>query len=195
MLRLVLFLAVAAALAWGAVWIAEHPGHVVIRWLDQELILHVGTMITLTILFAAAIIILFEVLRWLFGLPSRWSSSRGRRRELRGQQALTRGLMAAAAGDLRGARTHAREAERYVPENAGLLLLAAQTAQLEGKEEVAHLKFRQMLERRDGEFVGLRGLLAQNMKAGDFDEALVLAAAPTGAARPRPGCSPPCSSC
>ena len=26
MLRLVLFLAVAAALAWGAVWIAEHPG-------------------------------------------------------------------------------------------------------------------------------------------------------------------------
>ena len=37
----------------------------------------------------------------------------------------------------------------------------AQTAQLEGKEEVAHLKFRQMLDRRDAEFVGLRGLLAQ----------------------------------
>ena len=48
----------------------------------------------------------------------------------------------------------------------------AQTAQLEGKEEVAHLKFRQMLERPDAEFVGLRGLLAQAMKTGDYDEAL-----------------------
>ena len=51
----------------------------------------------------------------------------------------------------------------------------AQTAQLEGKEEVAHLKFRQMLDRRDAEFVGLRGLLAQAMKTGEYDEALTLA--------------------
>ena len=111
----------------------------------------------------------------LVGLPGSWRASRGRRRQVRGYEELTRGLMAAAAGDLSAARNHHRQAERYLPDNGSLLLLQAQTAQLEGKEEVAHLKFRQMLERRDAEFVGLRGLLAQAMKTGDYDEALTLA--------------------
>jgi HemY protein len=175
MLRLVIFLIVAGALALAAHWLADHPGTVVVQWLDHELILSVGTVLTTVILFAALIILLFEILRLVLGLPSRLRGTRGRRRELRGQQALTRGLMAAAAGDLNGARTYHREAERYLPESAGVLLLQAQTAQLEGKEEVAHLKFRQMLDRRDGEFVGLRGLLGQAMRTGEFDEALTLA--------------------
>src|SRR4051812_17964243 len=139
MLRLVIFLIVAGALALAAHWVADHPGTVVVQWLDQELILSVGTVLTTVIILAALIILLFEVLRLVLGLPSRLRGTRGRRRELRGQQALTRGLMAAAAGDLNGARTYHREAERYLPENAGVLLLQAQSAQLEGKEEVAHL--------------------------------------------------------
>ncbi len=111
-----------------------------------------------------------------------------RRPQTRGYDELTRGLMAIAAGDLNAARAYHRQAERYLPENGGLLLLQAQTAQLEGKEEVAHLKFRQMLDRRDAEFVGLRGLLGQAMKTGDYDEASGWPAAPIAAARPRPGC-------
>jgi HemY protein len=175
MLRLVIFLIVAGALALAAHWVADHPGTVVVQWLGHELSLSVGTVLALVIVFAALVILLFEILRVVLGLPSRLRGSWGRRRELRGQQALTRGLMAAAAGDLKGARTCQREAERYLPASAGVLLLEAQTAQLEGKEEVAHLKFRQMLERNDGEFVGLRGLLGQAMRTGDFDEALTLA--------------------
>lgn len=175
MLRLVIFLLVSGVLAWAAVWIADHPGTVAVQWLDRELVLSVGTVVTLTILFAVAVVLLFELLRWLVGLPRRIRVARSSRRELRGHEAITRGLLAAAAGDVSGARGYAREAERYLPSSAGLLLLGAQTAQLEGKEEVAHLKFRQMLERRDGEFVGLRGLLGQAMKAGEFDEALELA--------------------
>jgi HemY protein len=175
MLRLVIFLVVAGILAWAAVWIAEHPGTVVVRWLDQELVLSVGTLVALALLAAVAVVLVFEILRWLLTAPRRFRIRRSNQRELRGHQALNRGLLAAAAGDLNGARTYAREAERYLPDNAGLLLLGAQTAQMEGREDVAHLKFRQMLERRDGEFVGLRGLLGQSMKTGDFDESLDLA--------------------
>ena len=175
MLRLVFFLAVSCVLAWTAVWVVNHPGTVAVQWLDRELVLSVGTVIAVVLAFAAAVIVLFELLRWLLGLPSRWRSSRGQRRQVRGYEELTRGLMAAAAGDLAAARGHHRQAERYLPGNGSLLLLSAQTAQLEGKEEVAHLKFRQMLDRRDAEFVGLRGLLAQSMKTGEFDEALTLA--------------------
>jgi HemY protein len=175
MLRLVFFLAVSCLLAWAAVWVVNHPGTVVVQWLDRELILSVGTVIAGLLAFAAAAILLFEVVRVLVGLPSSWRISRGRRTQVRGYEELTRGLMAVAAGDLNAARNYHRQAERHLPDNGSLLLLQAQTAQLEGKEEIAHLKFRQMLERRDAEFVGLRGLLAQAMKTGDFGEALTLA--------------------
>ena len=175
MLRLVFFLAVSCALAWAAVWVVNHPGTVTVQWLDQELILSVGTVIALLLAFAAAAVLLFELLRVVIGLPSNWRISRGRRAQVRGYEELTRGLMAVAAGDLNAARNYHRQAERHLPDNGSLLLLQAQTAQLEGKEEIAHLKFRQMLERRDVEFVGLRGLLAQAMKTGDFTEALALA--------------------
>ena len=175
MLRLVFFLAVSCALAWAAEWVVNHPGTVTVQWLDQELILSVGTVIALLLAFAAAAILLFELLRVVVGLPSNWRISRGRRAQVRGYEELTRGLMAVAAGDLNAARNYHRQAERHLPDNGSLLLLQAQTAQLEGKEEIAHLKFRQMLERRDVEFVGLRGLLAQAMKTGDSAEALALA--------------------
>ena len=45
MLRLVFFLAVSCVLAWAAVWVVNHPGTVAVHWLDQELILNVGTVI------------------------------------------------------------------------------------------------------------------------------------------------------
>ena len=60
-------------------------------------------------------------------------TSRSRRHQVRGYQELTSGLMAAAAGDLSEARSHNRQAERLLPDNGSLLLLQAQTAQLEGK--------------------------------------------------------------
>ena len=175
MLRFVFFLAVSCALAWAAVWVVNHPGTVVVQWLDQELILSVGTVIAALFAIGALAVILFEVLRVIVGLPASWRVSRGRRTQMRGYEELTRGLMAVAAGDLNAARNYHRQAERHLPDNGSLLLLQAQTAQLEGKEEIAHLKFRQMLDRRDAEFVGLRGLLAQAMKTGDFAEGLTLA--------------------
>jgi HemY protein len=175
MLRLVFFLAVSCALAWAAVWVVNHPGTVVVQWLDQELVLSVGTVIAALFVFGALAILIFEVIRVLIGLPRNWRIARGRRTQVQGYEEVTRGLMAVAAGDLAAARTYHRQAERHLPDNGSLLLLQAQTAQLEGKEEIAHLKFRQMLERRDAEFVGLRGLLAQAMKTGDFAEALTLA--------------------
>jgi uncharacterized membrane-anchored protein len=68
-----------------------------------------------------------------------------------------------------------READRLLPDRGSVLMLAAQTAQLEGKEDEAHLKFRQMLRSRETELLGLRGLLAQAVRTGDQQEALSLA--------------------
>ena len=175
MLRLIAFLVVAAVLAVIGVWLANHPGSVVIDWQGQQLQTSVGILLLAVGAVAVAFVILFEIIRGLRAIPARWGERRRHRRELQGYEALTTGMIAAAAGNLSAAQALRREAERLMPERAPVLLLAAQTAQLEGKEDVAHLKFRQMLRSRETELLGLRGLLAQTMKAGDRAEALSLA--------------------
>lgn len=175
MIRLIVFLIVAAALAWVAVWLANSPGEVVLRWEATDTVLPVGIAVAIVAGISAAAIVVYEVWRWLAQLPRRVRSNRQQKRQIRGYQELSHGLIAAAAGDVTGARAHTRQAEKLLQANAATLLLSAQTAQLEGKEDVAQLKFTQMLKRPQTEFLGIRGLLADAVKRNDQTEALALA--------------------
>lgn len=175
MLRLILFLVVAVAVAAAAVWFANHPGNVAVEFEGRQVQTTVGILLLAFLAVGAVIALLVELFRWLGGLPRRIRRSQRHAREVRGYQALTRGMVEAAAGNLGAARALHAEAERLLPDRGSVLLLAAQTAQLEGREEVAHLKFRQMLRSPETELLGLRGLLAQAVKTGERDEALGLA--------------------
>ncbi len=176
MIRILLFLAVASAAAVFAAWFADRPGRVVIEWSDYI----VETSFAVLLLAVAALvafgIALFELARWLWRWPRRMRDARARKRLERGYQALTLGLVAAAAGDVAAARHYARQAGRLLEdERPGLLLLGAQTAQLEGDEEEALRRFRAMLREPEAALLGIRGLLAHAMKQGDLDRALELA--------------------
>jgi HemY protein len=175
MLRLIIFLIVAAALAWVAVWLANNPGEVIVSLEQTEMVFPVGIAVAIMAAITAVGVVVYEVWRWLVGLPRQIRQNREQNRRLRGYQELTHGLIAAAAGDVSGARVHSKQAEKLLEANAATLLLSAQTAQLEGKEDVAQLKFQQMLKRPQTEFLGVRGLLADAVKRGDQEEALRLA--------------------
>lgn len=175
MLRLIVFLIIAAALAWVAVWLANSPGEVIVSWQATETVLPIGIAVAIIAAVTAAGIVVYEVWRWIAGLPRKIRDNRQQRRQIRGYQELTHGLIAAAAGDVTGARVHTRQAEKLLDANAATLLLSAQTAQLEGKEDVAQLKFQQMMKKPQTEFLGIRGLLADAVKRGDQEEALELA--------------------
>ena len=175
MLRLVFFLVVSCLLAWAAVWVVNHPGTVAVRWLDQELILSVGTMIAALLVFAAVVVILFELARVAARAAVALAhveqpSPAGAR--LRGADPRPDG----SGGRRSQRRPRAPQAGRALPAGQWQPAAALRPDRADrGREEVAHLKFRQMLDRRDAEFVGLRGLLAQSMKTGEYDEALALA--------------------
>lgn len=175
MLRLILFLAVAIALAAVAVWLADQPGQVVVEWGGLVRTYAVGTAVALLAAIVAAAIVLFEILRWLGAVPTRWRRASRQRRAMRGYEAMVRGLIAAASGDRAAAAHHGREAARLAPQRSGTLLLEAQTAQLDGRDDDAARAFRAMLGDPTTELLGLRGLLSQAMKAGDRVEALELA--------------------
>lgn len=178
MLRLIFFLIIAAIVSAIGIWLADQSGTVVISWpevLGSDWPMPVGLAVVLAVVLALAAVVIFEVLRLIFSAPKKIIGARDHRKELKGYQEVSSGLMAVAAGDLAAARQHNRNAEKLLSQSAASLLLSAQTAQLEGKEDVAQIKFKQMRESAGGELLGLRGLLAQAIKGGDREEALSLA--------------------
>jgi HemY protein len=175
MIRLIAFLIVAVALSWLATWLVDHPGRVSLTWQGT----HIETSFVVLLLAVAVIgillVILFEILRVVRQAPSRWGRAYRRSRIDRGYAALSQGLVAAAAGDAAAAKLLNRRAEKLLHQAPATLLLSAQTAQLEGDEGTARLKFQEMLKHSDTEILGLRGLLAQAIKDNDRETALKLA--------------------
>ena len=178
MLRALAFLAVLAALTAAAVWFAEHPGDVTIRatipwaeWPEFALTTSVGVLLVAVAGVAVAAALVHRFWRWLRGGPRRFAEGRAARRREHGYQALTKGLVAIAAGDAKAARRFAKHAGRLLDNPLNLLVLA-QAARLNADETSARRHFSAMIEHRETEFLGLRGLIAQATQAGDWDAAL-----------------------
>ncbi len=170
--RLLLLVLVIALVVAAAVWLAERPGEVVIRWMGWRVDTTVPVLVLalLTVLGAAAF--LLQALRGLIAFPRRVLDARRRRRTAQGYRALSDGLAAVAAGDPRQARRLARRADKLLEDRSLTGLLTAQAAQLSGDEPEAERRLHQMVERPETAFLGLKGLLTQAIKRGDDGAAL-----------------------
>ena len=167
MIRLILFLVLLAVLALGLSWLADRPGEIVLTW--QGLRIETSLLVVLAGLICAFIVLLviWSVLRLALRLPSLVALTTRARRRARGYAALSRGMIAAAAGDSRYAMRATREAEKLIGEDPLTLLLRAQTAQLEGDRQTAETTFSRMVERPETRLLGLRGLHAEAARRGD----------------------------
>ncbi len=168
----VVLAAIAVAIAW---WVAGLPGQVAagIAGVSIETSLPVGILL-LGLLF----LVLYAVVRLLvtiIRLPARlrrWDAARRRRQ---GDEAVTRTLIALAAGEATDARREAGRARRLLGDTPQTLLLAAESARRLGRTEEAGEAFQRLADRRDARFLGLRGLIRQAEAAGDWDSAARLA--------------------
>lgn len=175
MLRLLLLVIVLAAAAWGAATLAQFPGGVVLTWQDWQIDISAGVFIGAVMLVVLVLAVLLHLLWTLRQAPRALGRGRRERRNRLGYEALSRGLVAVAAGDADTAKRQAKRAERLLDGRPLTMLLSAQAAQLNGDDLAAHRFFTAMREREDTEFLGLRGLLAQAMRREDWTEALALA--------------------
>lgn len=176
MRRLFAILFVAAIVAFAMAWIANRQGGLAYVIDGYEIGTSAGGAIGLLLLFAAIVIFFTRVVSALASGPGALTRWLGSRRSRRGQDALSRGLVAAAAGDAAEARRQAKKAQGLLGTSPLALLLTAQAAQLEGDEEGQRTAYRAMLDHPDTEFLGLRGLFMEAMRREDTEEAAVLAA-------------------
>jgi HemY protein len=175
MLRALYTFLIIAVLAGIAVWLADNPGDLVLHWRGYEV--RTSFVIGLGLLVAVAFLVLFvyRVGSGLIRSPASVSSFLDTRRRKRGFLALSRGMVAVAAGDAVEAKRYAGRARKLLDETPLTLLLAAQAAQLDGQEDAATRYFEAMLASPETAFLGLRGLFVQARRAGDRTRALDIA--------------------
>lgn len=175
MVRVVLFLVLLVALAFGAAWLADQPGTVSVLWLGRQIEFEVLTGIIGLVVAAAVTMALIGIIRWLIASPALAARAMRRRRERRGRDAVSRGIVAIGAGDRRAAEKLAAEAEKFAPGQPLTLLLKAQTAQLAGDRSGAEQAFRAMLGEPETRLLGLRGLYVEAQRRSDAVTARAIA--------------------
>jgi HemY protein len=175
-MRRVLVFLLAGIVVLAAAWLlAGLPGRVTAEIGDTTVeaatpVAMLGLLLVLAILY-----LVIRLLGGLVRLPwhaGRWRSARQRRQ---GDVAVTRTLLALAAGAKADARREAQRARRMLGDTPQTLLLAAEAGRLAGRDDEAASAFRRLTERNDAAFLGYRGLLRQAIARDDWTEAAVLA--------------------
>ncbi len=175
MVRVLLYLAVFAALAVGAVWLADRPGEVSVVWQGWRIDTSVALAAIAVVVLALLAMLGFGLLRFFLGLPSAFSFASRARRRARGFEAVSRGMVAIGAGDPVAAGRHAVDARRYAGSEPLTLLLEAQAAQLSGDRGRAEAAFKAMLDKPETRVLGLRGLFVEAKRRGDMAAARAFA--------------------
>jgi len=171
MIRLLLFLCLLALAAFGLAWFLDRPGEIVLTWQNYRIETSAAVGLGLVILIAIGLAIAWSIIRTIFRLPSVIAFASRQRKRGKGYAALSRGMIAAGAGDARLACKSASEAAKHIPDEPLALLLKAQAAQLAGDRAATDLAFTEMVERPATRLLGLRGLHIEAQRRGDAEAA------------------------
>ena len=171
MLRLIAFFGVIAAAAAGLAWLADRPGSIEIDWQGYVVVISVFHAVVGLILLLCATLILWSILRGVWQSPAAIGNFFNRRREKRGLEALSSGMIAIGAGDKALATRYAVQARKSLPNEPMTHLLRAQAARLAGDTGTSRRIFEAMLSSPDTEQLGLRGLFLEAEKEGEREAA------------------------
>lgn len=182
LVKILVFIALVAALAVGAGYLLESDGGVQVTVAGTEYTLGpLQSVIAALVLVLALwlglklLSLLVAVLKFLNGDETALSRYFDRNREKRGYKALSDGLMALASGEGRLALAKAAKAEKYLDDPELTNLLVAQAAEMAGDTQKATETYKKLIVSDATRFVGVRGVMKQKLAQGDTDTARKLA--------------------
>jgi HemY protein len=175
MLKIILFVLAATVVVAGTWLLAGIPGHVVASIGAFTVETSTPVAILLLAAFVVAIVFFLRVIRGILRIPYAGENWRRHHRRTLGERAVTRVLVALAAGEQGAARKEARRARNLLGDTPQTLLLVAEAGRLSGREDESEEAFRALTKQKDARFLGLRGLLRQAVDRRDWPEALTIA--------------------
>lgn len=171
MLRLIAFLLAIAALATGLSWLADRPGLIVVNWQGYEAEVTVFHAVVALAVLTGLAVFLWSLARQIWLSPAALGGFFNKRRQKRGLEALSAGIIAIGAGDRSSATRYAIQARKSLPHEPLTHLLRAQAAQLSGDRATARRIYDSMLAAPDTEVLGLRGLFLEAQHEGESEVA------------------------
>ncbi|MDP3660671.1 heme biosynthesis protein HemY [Phenylobacterium sp.] len=173
MIRIILVFLAVAAVALTVLALAGDPGRASVVWQGWRLDTTAAAACLFVGAASLAAMIAWRLLLWILETPRRAARARDDLRRRQAAEALTRGFLAAAAGDGSEARRLARKAAELADETPGLArILAAHAAEAAGDPAEAQSAYQAMLDFPEMRLAGRRGLMQLALQAGDRTQAL-----------------------
>jgi HemY protein len=171
MIRIALYLLGILALTAALHWLARRPGAITVEWLGYIIEVSVFSAVVILSALLGAVSLMWSGLRQIWRSPAALGRYLDRRRQQRGLDALTGGIIAVGAGDRALAVRYAAQARRALPHEPLTHLLRAHAAQISGDRGTARRIFEAMLASPDTEQLGLRGLFLEAEREGEREAA------------------------
>lgn len=157
-------------------WLVSIPGSMEVTLFDYKLTVQTGVFVLCALILLILLFLIYKIIRAVFSVPKILAKKQEDHRQQKGFSALTRGLVAVAAGDTKQASNYAKQARVLLPDQNGLqLLLEAQAATMRGEGGLAQNRFQELMQDKDAGFLGIRGLLKAAIDKGNIRLALTYA--------------------
>ncbi len=166
MILIAIFFVILFALAIAFAWLADNPGTVTVQWpwLDTEVQISLLQAVIGLASIVAVVMAAWWIISGILKSPQTFGRWRKGRRRDKGYAALSKGLVAAGAGNAPLARKLSKESGKLLEYEPLVAMLDAQTALLEGRREDARGQFESMLDNEETKLLGLRGLYVEAEK-------------------------------
>lgn len=170
-----LYFAKIALIAWATFWLVENPGQVRIIWQGWQVDTSTGIFVALILLLAGLLVVLMLLFRGAQKTPGHLMRSYRAQKKQKAYALLGQGFLAIAQGQAQQAGKISKKLDQLLEQPEFTLLLAAQTAQLNGDDAAATAHYKEMLSHHHTALLGLKGLFFQARDKGDHQEALQIA--------------------
>ena len=159
MFRVLFFVITALFIAFAASWLSAQDGVTRITWLGYQAEVESSALVVAIALLCVAGIIIDRLVRALVRWPSLMSAGWQMRRRAKGENALSLGFVALAAGDHRAAHKQARRAEKLLDKGILTDLLVAQSSYASGDSKAASRYFKKLASDPQTAYFGQLGLM------------------------------------
>lgn len=173
MIRASLVILLVGAVAVTALALTGDSGHASVTWLGWRADMTASAAVVIVLFGALLATIAWRTLLWILAAPQRAERTRADSRRRQANETLTRGFLAAAAGDGSEARRLAQKAADLADETPGLVrVLAAQAAEAAGDLAAAQAAYSAMLGFPEMRLAGHKGLMQLALAQGERETAL-----------------------
>ncbi|QEE08266.1 tetratricopeptide repeat protein [Bartonella kosoyi] len=173
MIRVFIYIFVVCVLGLAFGWVANHNGVFVLTFLNFRFSASLLTVLSVLTLFFVTLVLLWWLFSFFFSIPSALSNYFYKRHQKRGYEALSKGILAAFAGDGMVAQKMEAQVAKYLvgKQDPLVRLLQAQTFSLQNNSVRAISLFEEMRKEDPTKIVGLYGLFREAMKSKAYEAA------------------------